>query len=84
MAKVDNIYAKIIRNIDKFGSWDKDVRPKWSDGTPAFTKSILNVQMKFNNGKEIPMLTSKRVPMLDPIREALWIWLYKSNDVRFL
>lgn len=84
MARVDNVYKTVISRIDRYGKWDKDVRPKWADGTPAHTKSILNVQMKFDNGKEIPLLTTKTVPRKDPVNEMLWIWQFKSNCVKFL
>lgn len=86
MSKADIIYGQIIRDIVEFGQWDTNapVRTRWNDGTPAYTKSIINVQMKFDNGEEIPILTQKRVPSKDPINEILWIWKYKSNDVRFL
>lgn len=86
MAIVDQVYNDIIRKIDSIGAWeiDKSVRTRWADGTSAFTKSLLNVQMKFNNALEIPILTSKRVPLKDPINELLWIWQEKSNDVNVL
>ena len=84
MALADKIYNDIIEAIQTHGAWDKDVRPRWEDGTPARTKSLLNVQMKFDNGKEIPLLTSKLVPRKDPVNEMFWIWQHKNNDVTFL
>ena len=62
----------------------RKARPKWKDGKPAHTKAILNAQMKFDNGKEIPMLSTKLVPRKDPVNEMFWIWKYKSNNVDFL
>jgi thymidylate synthase len=88
MTVADKVYGDIIRQIDKYGKWDTDapVRAKWKDDTPAYTKSLLNVQMKFNNDKETldSILTQKRVPQQDPIREILWIWQKMSNSVRVL
>jgi thymidylate synthase len=87
MSIADIVYGDVIRQVHEFGEWDTDapVRTKWkSDGSPAYTKSILNAQMKFNNALEIPVLTQKRVPQKDPIQEMFWIWKYKSNDVNFL
>jgi thymidylate synthase len=83
MSKADIVYNEVIKDIIENGAWDKDVRPRWEDGTPALTKSVLNVQMKFDNGSEIPMLAPKRVPMKDQ-NEMLWIWKFKSNSVVFL
>lgn len=84
MSQVDQIYNSTIQSVIDNGIWDKDVRPKWSDSTSAFTKSLLDVQMKFDNGNEIPILTSKVVPRKDPINELFWIWQHKSNSVKFL
>ncbi len=84
----DILYGKAIRDINEYGAWNTDapVRTRWKDGTPAYTKSILNLQMKFDNGDEdiSTMLTQKKVPERDPINELFWIWKYKSNDVIFL
>jgi thymidylate synthase len=88
MAIADIVYGDVIHEIFLNGEWDTDapVRTKWKDGTPAYTKSILNAQMKFDNSKEIleSILTQKRVPQKDPVNELFWIWQYKSNSVRFL
>jgi len=84
----DMTYGRIIRDIEMFGEWDKDapVRAKWEDGSPAFTKSLLNVQMKFDNSKDVldSILSQKRVPQKDPVNEIFWIWRDKSNDVQRL
>lgn len=86
MAIGDIVYGDVIRNINDFGEWDTDapVRTRWKDGSPAYTKSLINVQMKFDNGNAICLLTQKAVPRKDPVQEMFWIWQYKSNDVRFL
>lgn len=84
MARADKVYKRVIKLIAKYGKWDEEVRPRWADGTPAHTKAVLNVQMKFDNGKEIPLLTTKAVPRKDPVNEMLWIWQHKSNNVVFL
>ncbi|MED3440277.1 thymidylate synthase [Bacillus subtilis] len=83
MSIADIVYKDLINKVDREGKWDRgcNVRPKWKDGTPAYTKSIINVQMKFDNSKEIPLLTQKRVPCFDPVKEILWIWRDKSNEV---
>jgi thymidylate synthase len=84
MSQADIQYNAIIKDILENGKWDKGTMAKWSDGTPAHAKSVLNKQMKFDNGKEIPILTSKRVPLKDPIIELFWIWQKKSNVVQEL
>lgn len=88
MSKGDIIYGDVIYDVYKNGEWDYDapVRTVWADGELAYTKSLLNVQMKFDNSTDTleSMLTQKRVPTKDPINELFWIWLYKSNNVKFL
>lgn len=63
MGKADGIYNELVVDILGNGTWDKDneVRTKWSDGTPAYTKSLISKQLKFDNS-EVPILTTKRVP----------------------
>ena len=84
MSQADIQYNAIIKDILENGKWDKEVRTRWKDGTPAYAKSVLNKQMIFDNSKEIPLLTSKRVPLKDPIIELFWIWQKKSNVVQEL
>ncbi|WP_412761943.1 thymidylate synthase [Priestia megaterium] len=89
MSYGDLVYKEVIERVLEDGAWDTDapVRTKWnSDGEPAYTKSVLNQQMIFDNSTEIlnSILTQKRVPQKDPIREMFWIWQFKTNDVRFL
>lgn len=82
MSHYDLIYNGIIREIIEEGVWDKDqqVRTKWSDGTPAYTKSIINKQIKLDN-YEVPILTTKQVAWKTAIKELLWIWQMKDNNV---
>lgn len=79
----DKQYNSIIRNILDNGVMDnpENVRTVYADGEKAPTKAIINAQMKFNNGNQIPLLTTKRVPLKDPIKELFWIWQKMSNKV---
>lgn len=85
MSLADKYYQELIKDINANGIWDKDqnVRTKWKDGTPAYTKSVIAKQLKFNNS-EIPILTQKRVAWKTAIKELLWIWQMKSNKVQDL
>lgn len=82
MSKFDMIYNDIIQDIIDNGTWDKDqnVRTKWADGTTAYTKSIINKQIKLDNS-EVPILTTKKVAWKTAIKELLWIWQMKDNNV---
>lgn len=85
MSVADLKYSKLILDIYENGSWNnsKEIRAKYADGTPATAKSLLNVQLKYE-GNEVPILTQKRVPLKDPVKEMLWIWQMKSNVVEDL
>lgn len=85
--RYDLIYNELVKEVLGHGAWDKDqkVRTVWADGAPAYTKSILNAQVKFDNGDDTaPLLTTKQVPIKDPIKELFWIWKDKSNKVEDL
>jgi thymidylate synthase len=85
MSKYDVIYNDIINEIINNGTWDKDqqVRTRWVDDTPAYTKSIINKQIKLDNS-EVPILTTKKVAWKTSIKELLWIWQLKDNNVNNL
>ena len=79
----DEQYNTVVQNIIDNGVMDnpETVRTVYADGEKAPTKALINVQMKFDNGNQIPLLTTKRVPLKDPIKELFWIWQMMSNKV---
>jgi thymidylate synthase len=85
MSDYDRKYAKLVRDIIDNGVWDKDqqVRTKWADGTPAYTKSIISQQLVFDNS-EVPILTTKRVAWKAAIHELLWFYVHRTSDVSYL
>ncbi|WP_307894534.1 thymidylate synthase [Bacillus swezeyi] len=86
MSHYDQQYNEIIQKIIESGISDEEyqVRTRWdSDGTPAHTLSIMSQNMRFDNS-EVPILTTKKVAWKTAIKELLWIWQLKSNDVQTL
>ncbi|WP_054024095.1 thymidylate synthase [Bacillus sp. FJAT-28004] len=85
MGKADGIYNQLVTDIFEHGDWDKDqaVRTTWSDGTPAYTKSIISKQLTFEN-TEVPILTTKRVPWKSAIHEMLWFYVKRTSDCAYL
>lgn len=75
-----------MREILKDGVWDTglDVRPKWSDGTPAHTVKKFGIVNRYNLQEEFPILTIRRTYIKSCIDELLWIWQKKSNNIRDL
>lgn len=82
MSQFDQQYNEIIQDIVDNGVWDRDqqVRTRWSDGTPAYTKSAISKQITLDNS-EVPILTTKKVAWKTAIKELLWIWQHKDNNV---
>lgn len=79
----DEQYNSIIRQILNEGVMDnpEHIRTVYADGEKAPAKAIINAQMKFDNSKGAVILTTKRVPLKDPIKELFWIWQKMSNKV---
>ncbi|GIP34696.1 thymidylate synthase [Paenibacillus sp. J2TS4] len=85
MAIADQVYKNLVADILENGVWDKDheVRTVWEDGTPAYTKSLICKQLRFDNS-EVPILTTKRVPWKSAIHEMLWFYVQRTSDCSYL
>ena len=85
MSLADVEYKKVVNNILENGTSNvgEKVRPRWEDGSPAYTKSVIYQTMRFDNS-EVPILTTKKINYKAPIKELLWIWQMKSNRVQDL
>ena len=86
MSYADIVYKETCRKILSEGIWDTDreVRPRWPDGTPAHTIKTFGVVNRYDLKKEFPIMTLRRTYYRSCIDELLWIWQKKSNDVHEL
>ena len=86
MSKADEIFVANMKDIMANGVWDTDlnVRPKWSDGTPAHTVKKFGIVNRYNLAEEFPILTVRKTYYKSCIDELLWIWQKKSNNVHDL
>ena len=86
MSYADIVYKETCRKILSEGVWDTDreVRPRWPDGTPAHTIKTFGVVNRHDLKKEFPIMTLRRTYYRSCIDELLWIWQKKSNDVHEL
>ena len=86
MSYADIVYMENCRKILSEGVWDTDreVRPRWPDGTPAHTVKCFGIVNRYDLKKEFPIMTLRRTYYRSCIDELLWIWQKKSNDVHEL
>ena len=86
MSKADEIFIQNCRDILSNGVWDTDreVRPRWEDGTPAHTVKKFGIVNRYDLAEEFPILTLRRTYWKSAIDELLWIWQQKSNNVHDL
>ncbi len=86
MSKADEIFIQNCRDILADGVWDTDreVRPRWEDGTPAHTVKKFGIVNRYDLSEEFPILTIRRTYWKSAIDELLWIWQQKSNNVHDL
>lgn len=85
MSKFDEIYKDVVMDIIENGVMQQgNVRAKYSDGTPAYTKYIYGVNFEIKPEDGLPILQSKRVAWKTAIKELDWIWRQMSNNVETL
>ena len=87
MSRADEIFIQNCRDILTNGVWDTDqaVRPKWEDdGAPAHTIKKFGIVNRYNLQEEFPILTIRRTYWKTALKELLWIWQKKSNNVNEL
>lgn len=85
MLKSDRLFLDIAKRIKKEGIWDKNPRPKYSDGTPAHSIYIDHVVCTYDISKgELPLITLRPIAIKNAIKEILWIYQDQSNDLNVL
>lgn len=86
MSCTDQIFVQMCRDILENGcsTEGEKVRPKWEDGTCAYTVKKFGVVNRYDLSQEFPALTLRRTAIKSAIDELLWIWQRKSNNVHNL
>lgn len=85
MTKFDSIYKDIVLDIINNGQMQKGhIRPKYADGTPAYTKYVYGVNFKIGPNDGVPILQSKQTGWKTSLKELDWIWRQMSNSVDVL
>lgn len=83
MSIADDVFISNCLDILDNGFCDEGqpVRPRWSDGTPAYTIKKFGLINRYDLGEEFPILTLRRTFIKSAIDELLWIWQKKSNNI---
>lgn len=86
MAYADEVFIQMCRDIIDNGTdtTGEKVRPRWPDGTPAYTVKKFGVVNRYDLRKEFPILTLRRTAIKSATDEVLWIWQKKSNNIHDL
>ena len=86
MSKADDLFIAMCKDIIENGYDTKGekVRPKWEDGTSAYTIKRFGVVNRYNLAEEFPAITLRKTYVKSAIDELLWIWQKKSNNVHDL
>ncbi len=83
MSYADKVFRANAEDILNNGVWDTDreVRPRWLDGTPAHTVKKFCIVNRYDLSKEFPIITLRKQAFKSAVDEILWIWQKKSNRV---
>lgn len=87
--EIHNIADKYLKNdiinILGDGNTDENPRPKYKDGIPAYTLSLNQRCRIYDLSKgEFPFCTLRPIAWKSAIKEILWIYQDKSNDLNLL
>ena len=86
MSYADQVFIQNCKDILSRGVWDTDreVRPRWEDGTPAHTVKLFGVVNRYDLREEFPIITVRKQFLKSAVDELLWIWQKKSNNIHDL
>lgn len=86
MSYADTIFIDMCRDIIENGTSTEGekVRPKWEDGSFAYTIKRFGVVNRYDLAKEFPALTLRRTALKSCMDEILWIYQKKSNNIHDL
>jgi len=81
----DSLFKETVKEIFTNGYLDENPRPKYSDGSPAYTYSINQVTRRYDLSKGIyPIMTLRPQAWKSAIKEILWIFQDQSNSLDLL
>ena len=82
MSYADKVFIDMCNDIidNGYSTEGEKVRPKWEDGSYAYTIKKFGVVNRYDLSREFPIMTLRRTAFKSCIDEILWIWQKKSNN----
>lgn len=86
MSQADKIFVAMCKDILENGTSTEGelVRPRWEDGSSAYTIKKFGVVNRYDLSKEFPAITLRKTAIKTATEEILWIWQRKSNNIHDL
>lgn len=86
MSKADQLFVSMCKDILDHGTTTEGekVRPRWEDGSPAYTIKNFGITNRYDLREEFPALTLRRTALKSAMDEILWIYQKKSNNINDL
>ena len=86
MSYADDVFIRMCKDIIENGTSTEGekVRPKWEDGSFAYTIKQFGVVNRYDLSKEFPALTLRKTGIKSYTDEILWIWQQTSNNIKDL
>ena len=85
MTSADLYLSHDIKHILEDGCKDQNPRPKYKDGTPAYTYFVTHNIRQYDLSKgEFPIILLRPIAWKSAIKEILWIYQKKSDSLDML
>lgn len=86
MSYADQLFIEMCRDILENGTSTEGekVRPRWEDGSSAYTIKRFGVVNRYDLRKEFPAITLRKTALKSCMDEILWIYQKKSANIRDL
>ena len=85
MSLADDLFIKMCRDIldNGYSTEGEKVRPKWEDGSYAYTIKRFGVVNRYDLSKEFPALTLRKTYVKSAVDEMLWMggcrWFHRES-----
>jgi len=83
MIKADKYFLETLKEITEKGTWDKNPRPKWKDGSEANSLFITQKLFKYDINKgEFPIITLRPTALKGAFYDIEAIYINQTNIIK--